>query len=222
MAILPAFLDVHRAVPVVSGLAFVACAIVLLRWWRHLEWREAAPVLVGEAIGSPLGVLGLVSLDPRWVKAALGALLLLYGVRALVTGGGAGPLGRARIGPGWGILAGLVGGVLGSAFNTGGPPLIVYATARGWSPGTFRANLQLFFLFNTAIQLAMLRAHGLFTLEVLRVEAVALPALVLGLWLGTRFGRRLDPHRFRRLVFGLLVAFGLAYLAGAAAGVASS
>lgn len=219
MAILPAVLPLRLAVPVVAGLAVLACAIVLARWWRHLDAREAAPLVLGELIGSPLGVQGLVTLDPRWVKTALGALLLGYGLRALgrrarATDRAPGP----HLGRGWGVPAGAVGGVLGAAFNTGGPPLIVYATARDWSPGTFRANLQLLFLLNTGIQLGLLRANGLFTMQVVRLQAAALPALAGGLLLGTWLGRRLDPVRFRRVVFALLVAFGAVYLVRGLAG----
>jgi len=218
MAILPTVLDLGVAVPVVAGFGFLACAIVLLRWRRHLDLAETFPLLLGEAVGSPLGVFGLISLDRRWVEAALGALLVGYGLRSVLArraapgttdcGGDAGrPPHRA-----WGLLAGLVGGVFGGAFNTGGPPLIVYATARGWSPGAFRANLQLCFLFNTAIQLVLLAANGFFDRDVLTMQATALPALLGGLLLGTWLGRRLDPERFRRMVFTLLIAFGALYL----------
>ncbi len=212
MAILPAALGVRLAVPVVAGLALLASVFVLVRWRRHLVVREVFPVLLGEAIGSPLGVLGLVTIAARWVEAALGAVLLAYGLRSLAGRRGS-PVAAVRSpSRAWGTVAGTLGGVLGGAFNTGGPPLIVYAAARGWSPGSFRANLQLCFLFNTGIQLVLLRLNGLFSGQVLRLEAWALPALAAGLWIGTVLGRRLDAERFRRLVFALLVAFGAAYL----------
>lgn len=210
MAVLPQILDVHVAVPTVAGLGLLVCAAVFVRWRKALDLREIGPLVLGEAIGTPLGVFLLVTLDRGIVLGVLGTFLLAYGLYALRPG--APPAPAAPPPRRWGVLAGVLGGMLGGAFNTGGPPLIVYGTVRGWSPAAFRANLQAVFLFNCVLQIALLGANGLLGGEVLRLQALALPALALGLIAGTRLGARLDVVRFRKAIHLLLALLGAVYL----------
>ena len=43
-------------------------------------------------------------------------------------------------------MAGLLSGILTGAYNVGGPPVVIYADARRWTPDAVRSNLQSFFL----------------------------------------------------------------------------
>lgn len=217
MSVLPHVVEVQVAVPVVAVLAAFVSGGVLWRWRRHVDLRKVGPILPGTLIGTPLGVLFLTSVDSKYVTAALGVVLVVWGGSRLVVEarGGIPPgAGADHPGPGrgWGLLAGAVGGVIGGAFNTGGPPVILYATARRWDPAAFKANLQVVFLLGTVFQLSLLIARGLVTREVLLIDLVALPAVAVGLYAGTRLSRRLDPVLFRRIVLALLVLFGGVYL----------
>jgi uncharacterized membrane protein YfcA len=224
MSVLPLVLDVREAVPIVSVLGLFVCGTMLLRLWRHVEGRKAWPLLLGVAVGSPVGAYLLTSLDRRLVTTLLGLVLVLYGGgRLALEGRGARPPEEApapgrRPGPLWGAFAGLLGGLIGGAFNTGGPPVIVYATASRWPPDAFRANLQVVFGFSTALQLGMFAHAGLLTEAVLTRDAVALPALIVGVWTGTVLASRLDAALFRRIVLALLVVFGIVFLVRAAVG----
>ena len=40
---------------------------------------------------------------------------------------------------------GFFAGILGGAYNTNGPPVVIYGSLRKWSPATFRATLQGYF-----------------------------------------------------------------------------
>ena len=213
MSVLPHVMDVREAVPLVSVFGLVLTVVMLWRYRAHVSPRRFLPVLAGVAVGTPLGALYLRSIDPRVVTGTLGAFLLVYATASLLAERGkrdATP--EVRIGRRWGPLAGLLGGLLGGAFNTGGPPIIVYATARGWDAGTFKANLQVLFLFNTATQLALFASWGLLTPEILRLDLIGMPVLLAGLFVGMWATTRLDAVRFRRLVLALLVVFGVVFL----------
>lgn len=213
MSVLPHVLDVREAVPLVSVFGLVLTVVML---WRYRVWislRRFLPVLAGVAVGTPLGALYLRSIDPRAVTGTLGAFLVVYASASLLAERGrrdAAP--EVRVGRRWGPLAGLLGGLLGGAFNTGGPPVIVYATARGWESETFKANLQVLFLFNTAMQLALFASWGMLTPEILRLDLIGTPALLVGLVAGMWASSRLDAVRFRRVVLALLVVFGVVFL----------
>lgn len=222
MAVLPQLMDVREAVPMVAILCLVVNVVVLWRWRGSLEWRKVLPLLVGGLVGAPVGVLFLTSVDPRFVKGTLGVVLVLYAVGSLLASNrstsnrnvrdGGTPPRRARVREAWGYLAGLVGGTLGGAFNTGGPPAILYATAGRWAPGAFKANLQGFFLLVTVLQVVLFASAGLITPRLLEMDLVALPALVVGVGIGIRVSRSVDPALFRRIILVLLLVLGSSLL----------
>lgn len=107
---------------------------------------------------------------------------------------------------------GLVAGLLGGAYNTSGPPLILYGDARGWEPAEFRGNLQSLFLLNDALVITGHLVAGNVTPVVLYGYLLALPGLGLGFLLGGRLARRLPPERFRLLVQVLLLVLGVRLL----------
>jgi uncharacterized membrane protein YfcA len=75
-----------------------------------------------------------------------------------------------------------------------------------------KANTMAFFVVNQGVILAGYWWAGLFTREVLMVSAAyVLPALA-GLGAGVALFGRLDPERFRRAVFGLLLVSGVVLL----------
>jgi uncharacterized membrane protein YfcA len=102
------------------------------------------------------------------------------------------------------VLAGLLGG----AYNTSGPPVIVYGDCRRWAPPEFKSNLQAFFAVADGLVVLGHVAAGNLTRVVLTHYALALPAILLGLWLGLRLERRVQPAAFRRLALLLLLVLG--------------
>jgi uncharacterized membrane protein YfcA len=112
----------------------------------------------------------------------------------------------------WGLGTGVLAGLIGGAVGTPGPPIIVYATTQGWSPRTMKANTMGFFVANQGVILIGYWWADLLTREVVTVSAAfALPALA-GVGAGVALFGRLDPVRFRRIVFGLLLVSGLVLL----------
>jgi len=217
MAVLPHVLGIRQAVPVVAVFGLFVCETVLWGWRHSLRLGEVGPILLGEVVGTPVGVFFLTSVEPRLVTATLGLVLVAWGGGHLaleLLSARRRTERRPRRLPhrAWGVPAGLLAGMIGGAFNTGGPPVIVYATARRWEPGTFQANLQVVFLFNTVLQLVLLASRGLVTREVLTLDLVGLPILLVGVGAGTVAARRIPARAFRRVVLALLVVFGLVLL----------
>jgi len=116
------------------------------------------------------------------------------------------------VGRAWGLVTGFLAGVIGGAVGTPGPPVIVYVTTQGWGPRTMKANTMGFFVANQGVILVGYWWAGLLTRDVAIVStAFALPALA-GVGAGVALFGRLDPVRFRRIVFGLLLVSGLVLL----------
>jgi hypothetical protein len=103
---------------------------------------------------------------------------------------------------------GFAAGVLGAAYNTNGPPVILYGVLRGWKPETFRATLQGYFLPTGAAILIGQGIAGLWTKPVLNAYLVSLPAIVLAVLAGTALAKKIQPSRFNQAVHVLMLAAG--------------
>jgi uncharacterized protein len=207
LGLLPLLMPPVTAVVVITIYALVFSLGMLVPLRREAQWRPLALLIIGTVAGMPLGV---------WLLAALPAPVLtrMIGITLIVTvllewrGVYATRLTRR----GWALGAGVIGGLAGGAVGTPGPPVILYAASQGWSPRTVKATLQAFFVVNQAVILAGYGWAGLVTSEVWQVGAAYLLPAALGLVAGVALFDRVDPARFRRIVFAVLFASGLVLL----------
>ncbi len=210
MPLLAFLVGLKTAAPLVAFMGPTISVLILSRNWRSGDRSAALRLILASVAGVPLGVYGLSRLPEEPLRIALGVIVLAYGLFGILRPSAEGD----RSGGGAGALAiGFAAGVLGGAYNTNGPPVVIYGTLRGWRPETFRATLQAYFL---PTGLAILAGHGLaglWTQDVLRLYAFSLPAIVLGVWAGGRIHRSLAPGRFRALVFASLVVMGALLIA---------
>ena len=111
--------------------------------------------------------------------------------------------------PAWGYAFGFLGGLLGGAYNTSGPPVIVYGNCLRWEPDEFKSNLQGFFLIAS---FAIAIGHALnrnLTPDVWHYFLISIPAIVIGIWAGTSLDKYLNPDNFRKIVLVLLIVMGI-------------
>ncbi len=204
MSILPGLMGIRTATPLVALITTTVDVLMLSRYRAGIRPRAVSPLLVGMTFGIPLGILALRRIDERMVLGVLGAVISLYAVYALAGFRIPRPNGRPWA---WGV--GFLAGMLGGAYNTSGPPLIVYGQALEWPPDEFKANLQTLFIFNDALVIAGHLVAQNITPVVARAYLIAVPALLLGFLIGGRLSRYLNPERFRILVLVLLCILGV-------------
>ena len=207
MALLPFLMSPVTAIVVLTIYTTVLVLAVLVPVWRDFQPSSVLDLLAGTIVGTPLGVWVLSALPITTLKRLIGATLVVI---VFLEWARIRP--RQLVGRGWGVGAGLLAGIAGGAVGTPGPSVILYATTQGWSPRTFKANLQAFFFVNQVIILVGYWWAGLVNDEVLRLSAsFAIPA-VCGTVLGVLCFSLFDQRRFRQLVFWLLLVSGVVLL----------
>lgn len=207
MAFLPYLMSPVTAIVLLTIYAFAFSLVALVQLWRDVTPRALLHLLIGTVAGTPLGVWVLAALPLGLLTRLIGLVLVIVVVLEL-----RGALPRLA-GRGWGLGAGVLAGVIGGAVGTPGPPVVAYATTQGWSPRTLKANVMAFFVVNQGAILAGYWWAGLLTPEVLTVTAGYAPPALAGVLAGIALFNRIDPARFRRIVFGLLLVSGLVLLA---------
>lgn len=161
MALLPNLIGIQASIALVALVAFVVDLGVLLRYWRSLQFKTMLPLILASFVGVPLGIFLLRRLDEAITLPLLGIIIAGYALYAL--SGLRLPTLKAE---GWSYCTGFLGGLFGGAYNTPGPPIIVYASCQEWEPDTFKGNLQTFFIQNSIIVLLGHFLSGSFTPEI--------------------------------------------------------
>jgi uncharacterized protein len=207
LAFLPFLMSPAVAVVLMTLYALVFTLALFVPLRRDFVPAGMVALVVGSIAGTPVGVWLLATLPATVLNRLIGLVLVVIVALEWLHVYPERLVARA-----WAWLAGIAAGVIGGAVGTPGPPVILYMTSQGWRPRTIKANLQAFFIVNQGIILVGYWWAGLFTREVGRFAvAFALPALV-GLALGMRLFDRVDQVWFRKIVFVLLFASGLALL----------
>ena len=207
MPLLALALGVRTATPVVAFAASTIAVVILFRHWRRVDVSATWRLVVSSLLGIPFGLLLLKAAPEAYVKIALGVLLIAYGLYSLLA-----PR-LPELKNDWtAYVFGFVAGVLGGAYNTNGPPVVVYAALKRWPPRDFRATLQGCFLLTGLMILIGHGLAGLWTPEVLRLYLFSLPAILLAIFLGARVNRRATQETFSRAVYLFLVVMGAVFL----------
>ena len=204
MSLLVQLLGIHIAAPLVAMVAAMLEFTLLLRHRDALNLRAVWRLSLASVIGIPLGILALRYVNERGVLTVLGLVIVTYSAYALTT-----PRLPKIENPNWAFGFGFVGGLLSGAYNTGGPPVVLYGNSQGWSPSEFKSNLQGLFLLNDIV---VITGHALsqhLTPAVWSNFWIALPALALGLAAGFGVERLINPAAFRKIVLLLLIVTGL-------------
>ena len=203
MAFLPFVMTPATAVVLLTVYAMIFAAVLFVPLRREFTPRAIGALLLGSVLGTPAGVWILAVAPAPLVNRLIGLMLVI-----VVTVEFAGKFPRRLEGTRWAIGTGVLSGLLGGAVGLPGPPVVVWFAAQDWSARTFKANLQAFFIVNQAVILAGYWLAGLLTAEVMRLTAAYLAPALAGILLGMSLFNRVDPIRFRRIVFALLFVSG--------------
>jgi uncharacterized membrane protein YfcA len=193
-------------VVVMLVLVYLPAELYVVFTSRHkIAWRGVALICVGAAVGVPAGAWILERGEPTFILGLLAAFLIGIGVTFLLL-----PDGRSFKFPVWTTApVGILAGVLGGMFGTGGPPVILYYQLSGIPKAVFRGSLMTIFLVVALVRLPSYIGTGLFTIERMWSSLVVLPMVLIGAAVGHRIHVQLSERTFRRLVSAFLVVVGL-------------
>ncbi len=204
MPLLVAVLGIQTAAPLVALIALVAELILLIYYREALNLQVVWRLAIASVLGVPLGVWALRNVDEQLVLTILGLIVGGYALYALLN------LRLPTIQqPAWAYGAGFLAGILGGAYNTSGPPVIVYGNCRRWPPAEFKSNLQGFFLLNSGLIVGTHLLANNFTADVWHGTLVALPAVATGIVAGLLLSKRISAPAFRKIVLWLLLVLGV-------------
>lgn len=192
-------IEVLIEVPVVLG--FVPLAV------READRRTILPMLGMFVLFVPLGAVLLTVVNPELVKVLI-SLFVLAAVVAMSQ--------QARIAallsPKADYLAGALSGVTQGLTGMGGPLFAMALIARGDSSVRTRANISALAGGIIVLSVVSFWAFGLITVPILVYAALAIPAMMAGVWVGAVLFKRWSHRNLRGVILCFLAVTALVTL----------
>ena len=204
MPLLAIVIGLKTATPLMAIVAMTISTTILIKHWRDVQIKSAWRLFVSSLAGIPIGLLFLKGTHDNLMKLLLALVIIGSSAYNLI---------KPRLTPikseNPAYFFGFFAGILGGAYNTNGPPVVIYASLRKWPPVTFRATLQgYFFLAGIFICLGHGLA-GLWTPAVMHFYLLSLPLVFVFTYIGGRLNRSIPQGKFDRISHFLLIIIGV-------------
>lgn len=207
MPLLALVIPMKVLVPVWTLLTISSSATLFGKDRRHVSLPMILRILPSCTLGILLGLYLFKTLDAAWLTRGLGALVSGYGLHALwqTRGGKSGHPPRAIA-----TVASFLAGAVGTMFGTMASLFFaVYMDALRVTKEQFRGTLAALMMTLAVVRGVGYWAVGEFGRESLLLFAVALPFMLIGIFLGDRIHTGLSEAAFRRVVCVVLILSGI-------------
>jgi hypothetical protein len=209
MTFLPAVIGIYQATSLVALIMATIEIFLLAHYRKALKINTIWPIIASSIVGIPLGIYFLSRVDQEISMTILGIIIVTYALYALLEAFThlirLPNLDHAA----WAYLSGFFAGILGGAYNTSGPPVIIYGHSKRWPSAEFKGNLQGFFVISSLIIVLGHAWKHNFSPTVWGYFLWSMPAMMIGMITGTRLDKYIKPEIFRRVVLVLLLIMGM-------------
>jgi uncharacterized protein len=185
-------------IDVLAGAAFVFSV------WRHAAWREIFPLAAAALLAAQFGSLILIYADPIWLRWAITVVVLTV-VAVLASGWRYHGRPVLLVTLGVGALSGL----LGSAMQIAGPPVIVYWLGSASDTFLARANFIAYFAMLAVGMGVTYWIKGLLTPETTALALLIGPLQILAQYAGTRLFHFASARTYRLVAYGIITLSAL-------------
>jgi len=201
------FLPTREVVPLVLLLEIIASLQMATQVWRHVNWRMVLYILTASILLIPLGQYVLLWVEVEPMRVIAGFLMLAAVV--LTATGRSFPFKNEP--KGW-FLIGTVSGFMNGLLAMGGMWAMIFLLSSGTQIATVRASLVALFFATDSYAVLAGSVQGLINGIILVRFIWALPALFLGVWIGSRKFESSNANTYKKVVLWLLSALAVLLL----------
>jgi len=204
MPLLAVLIGLKTATPLMAIVAMTISTAILLKNWRDVQLKSAWRLFVSSLAGIPLGLWFLKDIHDNLMKFILALIIIGASIYNLIK-----PRLTAIQSEHSAYVFGFLAGILGGAYNTNGPPVVIYGSLKKWDPSTFRATLQGYF-FMAGIFICLGHGFtGLWTHTVISYYLYSLPLVFVFTIIGGHLNQSIPKGKFDRIIHSLLIVIGL-------------
>lgn len=200
---------VKEAIPLAALCGLIVNIYLLIQLKEHIDFSDIKLLIAGSVTGIPLGVLFLSHADEHLVMKILAGVILLFVL--INTTHFIKPF---NISNRWAIVFGFISGILGGAFNTNAPPVLIYFYLKNWDKFKQKASITGFFIVASTLIVTSHAISGFTTPTVLKHVAFAIPFLLAGILTGSSLFPKVSSKLYRKLIMLFLTTMSLILIFG--------
>jgi uncharacterized membrane protein YfcA len=194
------------AVQISIILNLLIASILAPSLWQQADRQLLARLLIGLAIGSPVGLLIFLNMDIVFLKAFAGVavaytlFLILRNNRAPSHAPTLATKSTEQ------ISIGALSGIMGASLAMPGPISAAWMSARGFSRETIRATILVMFVFAYVVALALQFGLAGIGTDAMQLSAMLVPSTIIGILVGRSLVSRVTEQTFRYLLVIILAS----------------
>jgi len=198
------FMPLSTIVPMLVLFSLLMNFMILIKLKSVPDLKAIGIILLTGMIATPLGANLLKTGNPDILKFTVGIIIFISGV--FMYKGYKVNMKNKTVSF---LTTGFMSGLLNGSISMSGPPVILFMTNEGVEKSQFRANLTSYFFILNVMTVFVFYFNGQLGTEVLKVSAMLLPALIVGVFAGVGLGNQTNEDKFRTYTIGLIMAMGL-------------
>lgn len=204
MPLLAVFLPIKIVTPLVALIAFTIASYIVIQDFRQIKFEKIWKLVISSILGIPLGLFYLKGVSEEMIKLILGIIIIEFAVYNLIK-----PDIVTLSKSFWAYVFGFLAGIIGAAYNTNGPVIVIYSSSQNWKPNEFRATLQGYFFTTGVFVIVGHLLAGNFRSEVLRYYFITLPIVLITISLGGFLNKRINIEYFKTIIYIFLLIIGI-------------
>ncbi len=206
MTVFPYLLPSYGEATALSGMLAASMSLVVaFRMRRFIEWNKVLPILVTFTVVSLGAVFIVSSVDQKFLKHILGAILVAVSLYFFFFSE------RIKLKPtlpvqiGLGTLSGLMGGL----FAMQGPPAVLYFMASAQTKEKYIAQIQAYFVIGNLMMTLFRAKAGFVTPTVGGAYLIGIAAVAIGAFIGNKVQKRIPLPVLRKIVYAYMAVSGV-------------
>lgn len=187
-------IDPKMVIVLVVTLGSATMLVLAIVYRKDFNKKRIIYMSSGGIIGVPLGAYLLFVIPAVALKLIVATVIILlsillflnitYYFKQFITGH---------------ITAGFLSGLLGSSTSMGGPPSVLFLLSQKVQRNEFIATLAMTGIIHSTVILGTYCSMGMINLDILKIAGISLPAMAVGILLGTITVRKINSVLFKNI-----------------------
>ncbi len=197
-----ALLGISDAKAAITLIFWLSTLIVTVQNLKYINWKKLGIILFFMSIGMVFGLWLYDYCPVQYLMLLYGIIVVLIGLKKLLVK----QTGELPVPVQY--LALFASGAMQAMFTSGGPFLVIYATAAMKDKKEFRATVSSIWTVLNIFLAAQMYQRGMYTPYVNRLMLITLIPVFAAIYIGNRISKWLNQEAFLKLVYILLMLSG--------------
>lgn len=183
-------------------LSLVISAALIMKIRQDIDYGILKRFLAGSVIGLPIGIIVFLLSDMKMLKLGISMIILVLTIMLMLRF-------RIRQTRSRDLIVGGMSGAMTSSIGMPGPPLLLYFSGTNTRKETLRGTTLAFYLFIYLMSLVIQVVVAGTDKTVWVFSGLALPVVLIGLFLGQLVFNRINQRLFRIVTYVILLVTGI-------------